>query len=266
MPADYLPTANPIPLTRAQSQQRGFRATAVDGWLKVTLPFGRIELEAAYLRARIDQPSLLAGVELRDAFTSSQIGAALETDFGPRHGEGKSPWSLGLDAGFASGDPAPGMGALYGRNDRGTSAPAPQPGDLDGPQARAPFDTRVDNFRFHPDYRIDRILFREIVGTVTDAIYVRPHGRVRLAELGPGRLEAQLAVIASFAVEPSSTLSGERGLGIEVDPTLVYATTQGFLASLEYAVLFPLAGFDNPTAGLDARPAQLFRARLGLQF
>ncbi len=266
VPADYLPTANPIPLTRAQSQQRGFRATAVDGWLKVTLPSGRIELEAAYLRARIDQPSLLAGVELRDAFTSSQIGAALETDFGPRHGEGKSPWSLGLDAGFASGDPAPGMGALYGRNDRGTSAAAPQPGDLDGPQARAPFDTRVDNFRFHPDYRIDRILFREIVGTVTDAIYVRPHGRVRLAELGPGRLEAQLAVIASFAVEPSSTLSGERGLGIEVDPTLVYATTQGFLASLEYAVLFPLAGFDNPTAGLDARPAQLFRARLGLQF
>jgi hypothetical protein len=73
-------------------------------------------------------------------------------------------------------------------------------------------------------------------------------------------------VIASFAVEPSSTLSGERGLGIEVDPTLVYATTQGFLASLEYAVLFPLAGFDNPTLGLSARPAQLFRARLGLQF
>lgn len=266
VPADYLPTATPVPLTRAQSQHRDFRATAVDGWLKVTLPSARIELEAAYLMARIGQPSLLAGVELRDAYTSSQFGAALESDFGPRVGEGRAPWSLGLDAGFASGDPAPGFGALYGRNDRGTTTASPRPGDLDGPQASAPFDTRVDNFRFHPDYRVDRILFRELLGAVTDALYVRPHGRVRLAELGPGRLEAQLAAIASFAVEPSSTLSGERGLGIEVDPTLVYATTQGFLASLEYAVLFPLAGFDNPTLGLSARPAQLFRARLGLQF
>ena len=29
-------------------------------------------------------------------------------------------------------------------------------------------DTTVDNFRFHPDYHVDRILFREIIGTVTE--------------------------------------------------------------------------------------------------
>ncbi|MBX3248664.1 MAG: TIGR04551 family protein [Myxococcales bacterium] len=266
VPASYLPLASPVAIDRAQSMHRGFRATAVDGWLKVTLPFGRIELEAAYLRARIEQPSLVPGVELRQPLRSDQIGAALETDFGPGHGEGRSTWSVGLDAGFASGDPSPGFGAQLGRNARGPNAPAPRPGDLDGPQARPPFDNRVDNFRFHSDYRIDRILFREIIGTVTDAVYVRPHARVRLAELGPGRLEAHVAAIASFAVQPTSTPGGERPLGLEVDPTIVYATREGFLASLEYAVLFPFAGFDNPVLGLGARPAQLLRLRLGFHY
>ena len=45
-----------------------------------------------------------------------------------------------------------------------------------------PRDRTVDNFRFHPDYRIDRILFREIIGTVTDAVYLRPHARATLAK------------------------------------------------------------------------------------
>ena len=49
------------------------------------------------------------------------------------------------------------------------------PGQFDGPQANLPRDRTVDNFRFHPDYHIDQILFREIIGTITDAIYIRPH-------------------------------------------------------------------------------------------
>jgi len=266
VPASYLPAANPTPLTSAQSMYRGFRATAVDGWLRITLPAGRIEVEAAYLGARIEQPSLIPGVELRDEYTSTQFGAALETEFGPNHATGSGRFFAGLDAGFASGDPAPGFGALLGANDQGPNAPAPQPGDLDGPQAVAPFDTRVDNFRFHPDYRIDRILFREIIGTVTDAIYLRPHARVVLARVGPGTLQASLAVIASFAAEPSSTPSGERALGLELDPTLAYVTRDGFLATVEYAALFPFAAFDNPAVGLEAKPAQLLRFRLGFHY
>ena len=59
---------------------------------------------------------------------------------------------------------------------------------------------------------------------------------------------------------------GVAGLGVELDPTLAYVSTNGFAASLEYAALFPLAGLDNPTAGLDAKPAQLLRLRLGFNF
>ena len=51
---------------------------------------------------------------------------------------------------------------------------ASQKGDLDGPQARPPGDATIDNFRFHPDYHVDLILWRRIIGQVTDAIYVKP--------------------------------------------------------------------------------------------
>ena len=266
VPAHYLPTANPTPIDRGQVMSRGFRATATDLWGRLTLPYGRIEVEAAMLFARIEQPSLVPGVELADSYESRQTGLAFESDFGPDHATGGGAWSLGLDGGYASGDPAPGFGALLGARNGGTSAAAPQPGDIDGPQAFAPRDTRVDNFRFHPDYRVDRILFREIIGTVTDAVYIRPHTRFRLASLGPGRLELGVAAIASMAVETASTPGGARGLGVEIDPTLAYITDHGFVASLEYAALFPLAGLDNPLLGLDAKPAQLLRLRLGFNY
>ncbi len=266
VPAHYLQVANPVAIDGAQVTNRDFRATAVDVWARLTLPYARFEVEGAYLGARIGQPSLIPGVELRDEFTSRQFGIAFQSELGPKHASGGGRGAAGIDAGYASGDAAPGFGALLGARNGGPNQPPAQPGDIDGPQANAPFDTTVNNFRFHPDFRIDRILFREIIGTVTDAIYIRPHARIRLATVGPGKLEASLAVIASFAAQASSTPSGDRGLGLEIDPTLAYVTSNGFVASLEYAALFPLSGFDNPAAGLNAKPAQLLRFRLGLHY
>ena len=42
--------------------------------------------------------------------------------------------------------------------------------------------------------------------------------------------------------------------------------TSGFVAALEYAVLFPLAGLDNPVLGLPPQPAQLLRLRLQMVY
>ncbi len=67
VPAHYLSVSTPVAIDGAQVTPRDFRATAVDVWARLTLPTGRIELEAAYLGARIGQPSLIPGVELRDA-------------------------------------------------------------------------------------------------------------------------------------------------------------------------------------------------------
>ncbi len=252
VPATYLPLATKVSLDKNQVMTRGYTATAVDVWLRLTTPRVRLELEAAALFAKVDQPSLLPGVLLRQPALSRQFGVAFESDFGSP----EDPFSAGLDAGFASGDPAPGFGVKTGLN-----AKAPKPGDLDGPQASPPFDSRVDNFRFHPDYRVDRILFREIIGTVTDAVYLRPHLRVRIARVGPSALVASLTGIASFAVEKTSAPGNKNPLGIELDPTLSYGNKDGFSIALEHAVLFPLGGLANAPLNLGGKPAQLFRIR-----
>ncbi len=256
VPASYLPVAEPGPSSQV-SMARGLRATALDGWLRVVGPAARIELELAAILGGIDQPSLIPGVLLPKPVETRQLGAALESELGAP----EDRLGAGIDAGYASGDPAPGFGVYPD-----PAARAPQAGDLDGAQTIPPRDARVDNFRFHTDYRIDRILWREIVGTVTDALYVRPHMRVRLASADVGTLSASLAAVASFAMEERSAPGGQRPLGVEIDPTLVYQSRDGLSAALEHAVLFPLAGLDNPTLRLGARPAQLIRVRLVYAF
>jgi len=253
IPATYLPIAVPVTINASQVMMRGYTATAIDGWARLTAPVARVEAEWAMLLANVDQPSLIPGVLYHTPVTSNQMGAALESELGAP----ESPVGAGLDAGYASGDSAPGFNAFPK-----IAAPLAQPGDLNGGQANPPYDTHVDNFRFHPDYRIDRILFREIIGTVTNAIYIRPHAQWHIYESAPGILSAEVAGVASWAAIGASTPGGKSPLGVEIDPTLAYASRDGFGIALEYGILFPLAGLDNPQSHLDAKLAQLARVRL----
>lgn len=257
IPAWYVPTTSPVGLDSAQVMRRNFRAQAYDGWARLVGPWFRMELEAAVLLAQIEEASLVPGVRFDRELSSTQYGLALETEFGRPEGS----ISGGLNLGFASGDRAPGFGAWPKDND-----PAPQSGDLDGPQANPPYDLTANNFKFHPDYRIDQILFREIIGTVTDAIYLRPHMRWDLWRHTPGTLQFKGALVASRAVYASSTPGAQTPLGVELDPSLVYTSRDGFGMALDYAVLFPLSGLDNQYTGLKAKPAQLMRLRLSYGF
>ncbi len=253
-PADYL-LADPGPAPA--SMERGFRGVMASTWFRVEGPAFRIESECDVIGATLEQGSLIPGALFRDPVHMLQTGLVIESELGAPDG----PFGAGLDGGFASGDPAPGFGAFPSLDNA-----MPAAGDLDGSQARPPRDNRIDNFRFSPNYRIDRILFRQIIGTVTDAVYVRPHARARLVEIGPGTLTASLALIASWAVEPTSTPSGKRALGGELAPSLGYRTRDGFITTLSYAVLFPGTGFDNPTMNLPAQTAQSLELLAGYLF
>ncbi|NMB76745.1 MAG: TIGR04551 family protein [Myxococcales bacterium] len=257
VPAGYLDVARPVEITSEAVMRRGFSALALDAWLRLSLPRLRLEAEGALLLGRIEQASVLPGALLHDAVEARQFGAVIESDFEAVRGR----FFFGLDAGVASGDSAPGFGAFPVAGAR-----APQAGDLDGAQANPPRDNRVDNFRFHPDYRIDRILFAEIVGAVTDAWYLRPHLRWTLLRLGRSELSLGVAAVFSSALEATSTPGGERPLGVEIDPTLAWINPDGFSLVLEHALLVPLAGLDNPALALRARPAQLLRLRLLVRF
>jgi uncharacterized protein (TIGR04551 family) len=257
VPAEYLSLAVPVTIDAAQVVPRDYSAAAFDGWARLTLPWLRVEAEAALLLSRVGQASLIPGVLLRDPVTAKQIGAALESEAGRADGS----WFFGVDAGYASGDPSYGLDAFP----RPGALPPPPP-TANGAMSVLRRVTHLDYFRFHPDYHIDRILFREIIGTVTDALYLRPHVLWKIVNIGTGVLQASAAVIGSTAVEARSTPSGKAPLGIEVDPTLFYQSRDGFFAAAEYALLFPLPGLDNPAQGLTAQPAQQIRVRLAYVF
>jgi uncharacterized protein (TIGR04551 family) len=256
VPATYLPLANPVPITAQQVMYRGYNAGAFDGWLRITAPWAHIEAEGAVLVAHVAQPSLIPGVLLNQPLSALQVGAAMESEFGYP----EDAVNGGFDAGYASGNNAPGFGGNAGPN-----SPQAQPGDLYGAQIN-PGQLNANAFRFHTDYRIDRILFREIIGTVTNAIYLRPHIRWNIVRLGTSALTASLTGVASFAAQAIGAPGGKSPLGIELDPTLSYGAKDGFGAALEHAILFPLAGLDNPQLGLRAQPAQLIRLRLTYSF
>lgn len=257
VPATYLPTAQPVPLTAGQVMARGYQAVATDLWLRFEGKNFRVETEAAYLHAAVDQASLIPGVLFREPVIGNQFGAALETELC----DDDRVFGAGLNAGFASGDGAPGFGA-FTKPGQGPSVA----GDLDGPQANPPFDSEVNNFRFHSDYRVDRLLFREIIGTVTDAVYLKPHVRYDLVSLKKSRLTVGLAGVVSFAAAATSTPSGDAPLGFELDPTITYVNDIGFRADLEQATLVPLSGLDNVELNLPAKPAQLWRLRLSFAY
>lgn len=254
VPASYLPTAEPpSTFTSDDLVARGFSAITAGGWLRITNAAVRLEAELAYAHARIDQPSLIPGTEITVPVTSDQLGLAVQSEV--KLGGSR----IGIDGGYASGDDAPGFGAFP----KPGEAPPP-PGAFDGAQADLPRDRTVDNFRFNPDYRIDQILFREIIGTITDAVYLRPHASTTLLSAGRGKLELIAALIASWAVKPTSTPSGERALGVELDPELRYLHKDGFAISLVYGVLLPGAAFDGST--LEAKTAQVVRGRIWWAF
>lgn len=256
VPAAYLPNSVPAPLTPTSVMRRGYKAGVLDGWLRFQTPGFKLEAEAGVLIADAEQASLVPGVLLRDRVQSLQFGGAIETTFGAPG----STFIGGLNVGAASGDPAPGFGAFP------PAGSTPRAGELDGPQLDIPRDTRIDNFRFHPDYRVDRILFAEIVGTVTDAWYVRPWTRTRLAEFRSYQLELAADATFSRAFYASSTPGNDAALGMELHAALTWASKDGFDVLAEYAVLFPFAGFDNPAQSLSAQPAQLGRVRLAWRF
>ena len=190
--------------------------------------------------------------EIFGASSAMQGGFAVESSYKFLNDQ----LEVGLDFGAASGDDAPGMGLRPVINQK------PKAGDLDGRQYGecldalddgqgvegaavdgvncAVVDNDVTNFRFDPDYNVDMILFREILGTVNDALYVKPHiGYYFTPDLG-----VRADVIYSQAVFASSTPGQQNPLGLEIDTKAFYATEDGFH-------LMPQLGFFLPFGGLN---------------
>ncbi|HRI10829.1 MAG TPA: TIGR04551 family protein, partial [Nannocystaceae bacterium] len=137
-----------------------------DIWLRVNWKTLRVELEASGVVGRmyerdLDRDVTETGFQYANIGktgdlskrTFLQAGYALEF----KYGLFKDRFHLGLDHGFATGDPS------------GTQGYNPQSPLIVNGQ-----DTRWTNFRFNPAYMQDLLLFRELLGTASNAAYFKP--------------------------------------------------------------------------------------------
>ncbi|MBL9039258.1 MAG: TIGR04551 family protein, partial [Archangium sp.] len=109
------------------------------------------------------------------------------------------------------------------------------------------------------------ILYREILGGITDSIYVKPRASYRITT----GFTAFASVIYSRAIYAESTpsadgtITADNNLGLEINGGARYETEDGFYAQLQYGVLFPLGGFSSfdttTTAPKSADTAQALR-------
>ena len=229
---------------------RRMNAVLADGWLRLHAGPVRLELEAAYGWAKIEDPTGLVTVSLPE-ITANQFGGVFEAEVEAID----RTLFVELGVGLASGDSAPGLGIAPAVG-QATSAP----GDFDGPQFDLRGDTTVDNFRFHPNYRIDLVFWRNIAGAVTDAVYLRP----QLTVVAGPSFTARLWGVVSLAVQPDSTPGGHPLYGGEIDLEAEWSPVAGFVARAQYGLFLPGEGLRNVERGLVAQPAQVARLVLAV--
>jgi uncharacterized protein (TIGR04551 family) len=242
--------------------RRDAYAHTLDLWTRYQTKRFRFEVELAgivgQINAAVDPGAAAGSVLLR------QFGGAAQADWSLAGGK----FHLGGEAGFASGDRDPGFGNRPARgcttsSTGATTCPVPQTGNFDGQQFGAAGDSVQDirNFRFNPAYRVDLILWREILQGVTDAFYLKPTARYEFIE----GLAATASIVYSQAMYASSTPSTtSRPLGIEFDLGLAYHSDDGFVAFVNYGLLQPLDGLGYPPGGSTASLSRGHAIRSGV--
>ncbi len=257
----------PLLATRADVEsvfvRRDAKVYIPDGWFQVPWKDLRLQIEVAAILGKIQN---IASGEFPptaedEPFKLREWGLAVETEYRFLN----KKLGVYLKGGVASGDPD--VVGLSQYEDLAT-----QPiGKKD-----------ISTFSFAADYRIDLILFKEILGRVSGAYYLAPAISYDLIRTDFGRVfGAKLDFIYSRAMYQQQTYSSQPNLGAEIDLSLYYRTENGpsfkdgFFAAFQYGVLFPLAGLkflevdgirEPGTEGLNVGVAQVWRLILGIEF
>lgn len=204
----------------------------------------RIELEAAAVVGKIDH---ISEGKTDHAMKVQSMGAALESAFTT------GSFTVGLNTGLASGDNSPYFGVLDASKIQGAG-------------------NTFSAFYFNPDYRVDLLMFRHVIGTITDAFYFDPYFVYDAFAQEEDALGGRIDLIYGRALYSASTPSGDPNLGVELQLKAFYKSSNMFFADLEWDVLWPMGAFDLKTGYMGSaqdRPAHwsmILRARLGVRF
>ncbi len=234
--------------------RRAAKAYIPDIWLHLGHKKFDFELEAVAILGSIDQMSdfTLEPLDIRQYGGVARASYLLVDD----------KLKLGLELGYASGD-------------QWDASPQGSTNVRDVRTLPGPGDNTVNRFLFDFNYKVDLILFRELLGTVTNATYIKPTLSYELTS----SLKFRLQSITSFANVPVATPGNGSMYGVEFDGDIGYEN-EGFFAGISYGILFPLGAMNHPVdlsgqggpgfgygvnAG-DAGNAQTIQSRLVLQF
>lgn len=233
--------------------ERDLTAYVTDAWLRFATGKLDLELEAVGVFGSMKAPDLgaMETIDVRQFGAVGRLGYRLMDD----------DLLLSLETGFASGD-------QFDNSPAGAT-------HVDNAVLLGAGDNTMSAFFFDLDYEVDMILFRQILGTVTNATYVKPNFQYDITK----KIALRGAGIVSFANRPIATPGNDPWYGVELNGDLGYHNGN-FFAGFSYGVLFPLSALDHPedvpgqggpgfgfggNVG-EAQTAQAIRTRLVLQF
>jgi uncharacterized protein (TIGR04551 family) len=228
-------------------------------WMKLGWKALTVEAETSGIFGEMDNAGPLTS-DRNKKLTLRQLGWVVASELRLY----KNAFFIGFETGGATGDQAENPATYL--NYRWKLTPQP------------PGDTVLGDFKFSPEYHIDEILFRRIIGTVTNAAYVKPQMTYWLDMAERRQLGFSAALIYSAALETVSTPGNARSYGVEMNVGLTYRNPgDGFYAGITWAVLWPMAALDRPqplsATGLplweteqDASSAQALRTFFGIRF
>ncbi|MFO0613972.1 MAG: TIGR04551 family protein [Polyangiaceae bacterium] len=259
--------------------RRGAEAFIPDFWFQFLWKKLRIEAEAAFIAGSIENPQIQAGSGTNyknanvpdgsdDGWGLLSFGLAVQAEL--RAVEDKLHRQL--DFGYATGD-------------QDVEGLAPTESGLD-PQLT--HDRTFSTFRFHPDFRVDYILWRSIFNRVQGAYYFKPTVEYDFTRSENGqRIGGGGSVIWSRASQPIQAPGNDPDLGVELDFQLYYQAKDGtlnddlskiggFYTAIQYGVMFPLGGLGYLTEEKkdliavketgELSTAQMLRWYLGIMF
>ncbi|MSQ84061.1 MAG: hypothetical protein EXR77_14455 [Myxococcales bacterium] len=191
-----------------------------------------LQAEAAFQYGSIARTDITAAA---DGKTIAAAGLAAKAAWQ----RGRSAWLL--DLGAASGETDGGFGVNDTTNFKVGGVP-------DGAGR-----SLLTGFRFHRSYRVDGLLFRDLIGAVANAYYVRPAWRSAWPLTSVFALSAEVGVLGATAMFGGATPGKSQVLGLEPDLTIGVDTdrTRG---QLRGALVVPGAAFAN-SAGTAADAA-----------
>jgi len=136
-------------------------------------------------------------------------------------------------------------------------------------------DRTINRFVFDPEYKVDLILFRELIGSVSNALYFRPWMSYELTK----SITFKAQNVTAAALRPVSTPGNSEMWGLEMDGDLGYSSN-GFHAGIAYGLFLPLGAMNHPEDGAgnggtgfgydvnagDAGNAHTVQARFSVEF